>query len=109
MERKTTYKRIWFTLLLFILLWHLLFRRKGYFRVPLKGKAPDMPVFHPREPEVRGTPGIAGRTYYWVPGGKIYHSTEVCWALGRSKEILSGSPEEAEAAGRTSPCNLCIR
>lgn len=48
-------------------------------------------------------------TYYWTPGGKSYHSTSNCTTLKRSKVIESGTLDEAKAAGKYDPCNVCIR
>ena len=48
-------------------------------------------------------------TYYWTPGGKSYHSTANCTTLKRSKVIKSGTLDEAKAAGKYDPCNVCIR
>ncbi len=41
-------------------------------------------------------------TVYWVPNGKVYHSTKDCPTLSRSKNIKSGSVP----SGRT-PCKVC--
>lgn len=48
-------------------------------------------------------------TVYWTPNGKSYHSTSGCRSLARSKTILSGSISDAKAAGKSDPCNNCIR
>lgn len=48
-----------------------------------------------------------GDTVYWTPGGKSYHTTSECSTLSRSKTILSGTLDEALAAGKTDPCNIC--
>lgn len=50
-----------------------------------------------------------GQTVYWTPGGKSYHSTPNCTTLKRSKKICSGTIAEAKAAGKSDPCNVCIR
>ena len=44
----------------------------------------------------------SGGTVYWVPNGKVYHSTKDCPTLSRSKTILSGSPP----SGRRK-CKVC--
>ena len=46
-------------------------------------------------------------TVYWVSGGSVYHSTKDCPSLSRSKNIQSGTVEEAKAAGKTEPCKVC--
>lgn len=48
-----------------------------------------------------------GDTVYWTPSGKSYHATSECSTLSRSKTILSGTLDEAMAAGKTDPCNVC--
>lgn len=45
---------------------------------------------------------------YWTPGGSSYHAVSWCYALSNSKEILSGTIEEARAAGKTDPCSKCV-
>lgn len=44
---------------------------------------------------------------YWTPNGGSYHSTEYCRTLSRSKNILSGTIDEAIASGHGDPCNVC--
>lgn len=46
-------------------------------------------------------------TVYWTPNGKSYHSTQGCSTLARSKTILSGSLDDALAAGKSDPCDRC--
>jgi len=45
---------------------------------------------------------------YWVSNGKSYHSVKWCYTLNRSKNIQSGSLEEAIKAGKTDPCSMRI-
>ena len=132
MEKKPVYKRIWFILLLFILLWHFLFRRKGYYTIPVKLASTDEtaevlphrkksgdPLTESAAPakdtsslksEAVSAPGLdAPDLVYWVSGGKIYHSSDDCWSLIRSKSIFAGTLDKANDAGKTKPCNLCVR
>nr|DAW41352.1 MAG TPA: Protein of unknown function (DUF4236) [Bacteriophage sp.] len=44
---------------------------------------------------------------YWTPNGKSYHTSSGCSTLSRSKTVLSGTLDEAIAAGKTDPCNVC--
>lgn len=44
---------------------------------------------------------------YWTPRGSKWHSTTDCPSLGRSHTILSGTVQEAMAAGKDSPCKDC--
>ncbi len=41
---------------------------------------------------------------YWVPSGKVYHSTKSCSALSRSKTIYSGTIAES---GKSKHCQRC--
>ena len=45
--------------------------------------------------------------YYWTPNGKSYHTTPHCRTLANAKKILSGTLDEAKAAGKYDPCNVC--
>ena len=44
---------------------------------------------------------------YWVPKGKAYHSIDWCYTLNRSKDIRSGTLEEAIERGLF-PCSKCV-
>jgi beta-lactamase superfamily II metal-dependent hydrolase len=44
------------------------------------------------------------RTVYWVPNGKVYHSTKDCPTLKRSKNILEGKLSDCP---KKSPCGKC--
>lgn len=48
-------------------------------------------------------------TVYWTPGGEVYHKTENCVSLKRSKTIKEGSVSDAKRAGKSRPCKLCNR
>lgn len=50
-----------------------------------------------------------GETVYWTPGGEVYHKTENCVSLKRSKTIKEGSADDAKKAGKSRPCKLCGR
>lgn len=62
-----------------------------------------------------GTPTTPGpednvsATYFWTKNGKSYHASRDCPTLSRSKNIDSGSFDKAFAAGKTDPCNICIK
>lgn len=43
-------------------------------------------------------------TVYWVPNGEVYHSTDQCTSLKRSKDIRHGSISKS---GKSRPCKLC--
>lgn len=45
-----------------------------------------------------------GETVYWVPNGKVYHSTINCPSLGRSKTIYHGTIAES---GKPRGCKNC--
>ena len=44
---------------------------------------------------------------YWVPDGKRYHKSMDCQSLNRSTDIRSGTREDAYAAGKNTPCQIC--
>ena len=44
---------------------------------------------------------------YWTSGGKVWHAFENCGHLKGSKEILSGSVDEAQKAGKEKLCSSC--
>lgn len=44
---------------------------------------------------------------YWVPDGKRYHKSMDCPTLNRSSDIRSGTREDAYAAGKNTPCQVC--
>ena len=46
-------------------------------------------------------------TVYWVPKGKVYHIDKGCPTLRRSKDIQSGTVEEAKADGKSRLCEVC--
>jgi len=66
--------------------------------------APPVVVVTPAVPATDNT-----RIVYWVPSGKSYHYTDKCSTLSRSKIILSGTLAEALAAGKTDPCDKCVK
>lgn len=43
-------------------------------------------------------------TVYWVPGGKVWHSTSSCRTLSRSSDIREGTVEES---GKARACYVC--
>jgi len=46
-------------------------------------------------------------TVYWVPNGMVYHISENCSTLSRSKTILNGTPESAKSAKKLRLCSVC--
>lgn len=51
--------------------------------------------------------GSLSRAAYWTPNGKSYHFSETCPSLSRSRDIKSGTLQDALNAGKTDPCNNC--
>ena len=49
----------------------------------------------------------SGGLFYWSQGGEVYHAARDCPALSRTGSVSSGSKEEAEAAGKGRPCQIC--
>lgn len=43
----------------------------------------------------------------WAPGGSVYHIYEDCYHLDRTGELVVGSVEEAQAAGKDRLCYTC--
>lgn len=44
---------------------------------------------------------------YWTSGGEVWHTSLDCPSLSRSKQILSGSVDEAVASGKDRVCKRC--
>lgn len=44
---------------------------------------------------------------FWTEGGEVWHLTENCSSLSRSKNILSGSVDDAIGAGKERACMRC--
>ena len=81
---------------------------------PVKPQAPPVVAVTPVAPPVVAViPAVPAtdnsRIVYWVPNGKSYHYTDKCSTLSRSKTILHGTLAEAIAAGKTDPCNVCVK
>lgn len=51
----------------------------------------------------------AAAIVYWTPGGKSYHNSRNCSTLSRSKTINEGSLSDALSAGKSDPCNVCVK
>ena len=47
-------------------------------------------------------------TVYWVKGGSVWHLSRDCYHL-RNKDVISGSVEEAQEAGKTKVCSNCSK
>ena len=47
------------------------------------------------------------QTVYWVKNGEVWHISINCPSLARSKNILSGSLDDAMAAGKERACKRC--
>lgn len=48
-----------------------------------------------------------GDLVYWTVGGSVWHVTDACTALAKSKSILSGTESAAQQAGKTRVCKRC--
>lgn len=48
-----------------------------------------------------------GDVVYWTVGGSVWHVTDACTALAKSKSILSGTESAAQQAGKTRVCKRC--
>lgn len=58
------------------------------------------------EPDVFVT-APASDIVYWTKGGSVWHISRSCSALKNSTDILSGSEDEALAAGKSRACKKC--
>lgn len=58
-------------------------------------------------PKTTEVTGSLSCTAYWTAGGGSYHFSQNCTSLKRSKNIISGTLQEALDEGKTDPCNLC--
>ena len=54
-----------------------------------------------------GTDDETADTVYWVKSGEVWHITDKCTSLSRSKDIRSGSIRDAMLAGKTRVCKKC--
>ena len=54
-----------------------------------------------------GSPEEKEDTVYWVSGGEVWHTKSTCASLSRSKNILSGTVEDAILAGKARVCKRC--
>ncbi len=46
-------------------------------------------------------------TVYWVKGGEVWHLKRTCSSLSNSRNILTGTVEEAVANGKIRQCSRC--
>lgn len=81
----------------------------GWFAV---GEGRLLPPEQPSDPQQPGgsqqQPGDPQPSVvYWTSGGEVWHSTKDCPSLKRSKNIHSGSIEQARTAGKDRPCKNC--
>ena len=44
---------------------------------------------------------------YWTESGGVWHLSKDCGHLKKSKNIISGTEEEAKAAGKSKVCSSC--
>lgn len=49
----------------------------------------------------------AAALVYWTAGGSVWHEEKGCSALAKSKNILSGSVDDARHAGKSRGCKRC--
>lgn len=46
---------------------------------------------------------------FWVEGGSVWHTDKSCSSLLRSKNILSGTIDQAMKAGKSRACKICSK
>ena len=86
-------------------------------RAPETTKAPETKVQETtKAPETTAEPSTTSQssssdrktgTVYWVESGKVWHTTDKCSTLSRSKDIMSGTVDAAKAAGKERVCKRC--
>ena len=74
-------------------------------------ETPSEPSPEPSQPQQPSEPAQPSEpqesVVYWTPGGETWHSTRNCPSLKRSKNIISGTVEQAKAAHKNRPCANC--
>lgn len=86
-------------------------------RAPETTKAPETKVQETtKSPETTAAPSTTSQssssdrktgTVYWVESGKVWHTTDKCSTLSRSKYIMSGTVDAAKNAGKERVCKRC--
>lgn len=86
-------------------------------RAPETTKAPEIKVQETtKAPETTAAPSTTSQssssdrktgTVYWVESGKVWHTTDKCSTLSRSKYIMSGTVDAAKNAGKERVCKRC--
>ena len=51
----------------------------------------------------------ASEEVFWTVGGKKYHTSQDCSSLNRSEELVLGSVEQANEAGKDALCSFCAK
>ncbi len=70
---------------------------------PETAKAHETIIIH----ETTATPESIENTVYWVSSGKVWHATENCKTLSRSKNIKSGTVADAIEKEKQRACSVC--
>lgn len=69
-----------------------------------------VPVVTPANPGTAPAPSVdTNRGVFFTKSGKSYHYDSSCKTLARSKNILSGTLQEAINSGHADPCDVCVR
>lgn len=86
-------------------------------RAPETTKAPEAKVQETtKAPDTTAAPSTTSQssssdrktgTVYWVESGKVWHTTDKCSTLSRSKYIMSGTVDAAKNAGKERVCKRC--
>ena len=86
-------------------------------RAPETTKVPETQVQETtKAPETTAAPSTTSQssssdrktgTVYWVESGKVWHTTDKCSTLSRSKYIMSGTVDAAKNAGKERVCKRC--
>ena len=75
-------------------------------RDKLMSEREQAPATEEKEPEVEAEETLPTVCYYTEKGGK-WHASANCRCLKNSTDILEGSVEGANYAGKNQPCSVC--
>ena len=76
--------------------------KKGVVKAKKKGKVKV--VNAKKKAKKKSSSSSGGGTVYWTPYGSVYHCTDDCPTLSRSRTVYSGSVSQS---GKSRPCKVC--
>ena len=75
-------------------------------RDKLLSEQESTPATEEKEPEIEAEGTLPAVCYYTEKGGK-WHASAECRYLKNSADVLEGSVESANYAGKNLPCSVC--